>query len=130
MTIGDLNWMEAGFQRRLYCGLLEQNLGPALVIEDEEGIVCFCGAVIIWPGVAEIWFKMIRQTELLSLMRVLKRLLKKGAQHFKIRRIQANVEDGFDKGCRFAEFFQFTREALLKRHNYKGTDDIMYARLF
>jgi hypothetical protein len=126
----DLNWLD-GFHQRLYTGLLEQDLGPAVTIEDENGIVCMCGAVIIWPGVGEVWFQLIRKPKsLLSLMRELKRLIRVGVKHFKIRRLQAFVEDGFEKGCDFAQFFRFSREALLKQHSYTGKDDIMYARTF
>lgn len=130
MTVDDLDLVEDDWQRGLYRNMLLKNLGPAVVIEDQDGIVCMCGAVIIWPGVAEIWFRLIRVDHLFSLIRELRRLLKVGVKHFKIWRIQACVESKFAKGCRFAEVMGFEREALLKKHSYEGKDNIMYARLF
>ena len=130
MTTEDLRFVDGEFEQRLYAGMLREKLGPAIVIEDEQGVVCMGGAVIIWPGVAELWFRLIRTSHLLSLMKELRRLLEKGVKHFKIRRIQACVEDGFGKGCRFAEFMGFHREALLKKYSYDGKDSIIYTRLF
>ena len=130
MTVDDLELVEDDWQRGLYRNMLLQNLGPAVVIEDRDGIVCLCGTVIIWPGVAEAWFRLIRVDNLRPLVREVRRLLKVGARHFKVWRIQAVVESKFEKGCKFAEFMGFEREALLKKHSYEGKDNIMYARLF
>ena len=122
--------MPEGYERQLYAGMLRQDLGPALVIEDDEGVLCLCGAIIIWPGVAEIWLKLVRKDHLLSVLKELRRLLRLGVKKFRVRRLQACVEKGFDKGCRFAELFDFEKEAVLKKHSYNGKDNIMYARLF
>lgn len=130
MTVDDLDRVEDEWQRGLYRNMLEQKLGPAVVIEDRDGIVAMGGAVIIWPGVAEIWFRLIRKDHLFSLMKELKRLLEVGAKHFKVWRIQACVESKFDKGCKFAEFFGFEKEGILRKHNYNKADNVMYARLF
>ena len=131
MTIRDLELIDDDWQRGLYQGLLLNDLGPALVIEDEDGPVCIGSGLIIWPGVAEVSFRLLRKkTNLFALAKVLRRLIKKGVRHFGIWRLQATVEGGFDTGCRFAEFFGFKKEAVLKKHNYNGKDNIMYVRLF
>jgi len=99
-------------------------------MEDKYGPVCLCGAIIIWPGVAEVWFRLIRVKYMLSFIKELRRLIKRVVGDFKLWRIQASVEIGFEKGCRLAECMGFEREAVLRKHNYKKVDDIMYARLF
>jgi len=129
MTVDDLVLVDDDWQRGLYRNMLLQKLGPAVVIEDRDGIVCMGGAVIIWPGVAEVWFRLIRVNHLLSLIKELRRLLNVGVKHFELWRIQACVESKYEKGCKFAEFMGFEREALLKKHSYQGKDNIMYARL-
>lgn len=130
MTFADLKLVPEGLERQVYYQTIRQNLGPALVIEDEKGILCFCGCVFIWPGVAELWFKLVRVNHLKSLMRRLRWLIEKTADRYGLWRMQACVEEGFWKGYRFAEFMGFEKEAVLKRHNYNGKDNVLYVRLF
>lgn len=130
MTLDDLSGMPDGIERQLYTGMLKQDLGPTLVIEDKKGVLCLCGCVIIWTGVGELWFKLVRADHLLSLMPLLRRLIKETAKEYGLWRLQACVEVGFKKGYRFAEYMGFKKEAVLKRHNYNGKDNLMYARLF
>jgi L-amino acid N-acyltransferase YncA len=130
MTVDDLDLVAEDWQRALYRDMLVKKLGPAFVIEDEEGVVCLGGAVIIWPGVAEAWLRLIRVSHAISLIKELRRLMLVGAKHFKLWRIQACIESKFEKGCKFAEFMGLEREGLLKKHSYQGKDNIMYARLF
>ena len=130
MTIKDLKLIKDELHRTAFGEILERRLGPAVVIEDEQGPLCLGAGVILWPGVAEICFIPLHLRHLRSLIRRLRWLLERGAKRYGIRRLQAFIESGFEKGCRFAECMGFEKEAVLKLHHYTGKDSIIYARLF
>ena len=126
----DLVLVDDEYQRRLYAWAIKENSELSLAIEDEQGVLCLCGCIIRWRGVGEIWLKLVRVSQLKSLIKELRRLLQLGAKKFDIRRLHAFVDADFDKGIRFIEFLGFEREGLLKRFSYYGKDQYIYARLF
>ena len=130
MTIKDLELIKDELHRTAFGEILERRLGPAVVIEDEQGPLCLGAGVVLWPGVAEICFIPIQLRRLGSLVRRLRWLLEEGARRYGIWRLQACVEAGFTKGQRFAKCMGFEKEAVLKRHHHTGNDNVMYARFF
>lgn len=98
----------------------------------QDGKIVGCGGFTpLWEGVVEIWlflnpegFK--RKKVALRLMRhVLNDIIKREKYH----RIQAAVLKGYKKGMRFAEFFGFENEGLMKSYTADKEDFYRYARI-
>ena len=108
--------LEHEWLRPVYYDFFEEGRGPAWVFEDQDGpIVCF-GAVILWQGVCEIWFSLIREDRNIAMIRMARKFLDEQTIRFKIRRYHCTVSD--EVGARFAKFFGFTLETPNGMKNY------------
>ena len=99
----------------------------------QDGKIVGCGGFTpIWDGVAEIWmylepeaFK--RKRLALKLMKhILNDIIKREEYH----RIQAVVLKDYKAGIKFAEFFGFENEGLMKQYSVDKEDFYRFARTF
>ena len=135
-----LNWLDFNDINGLgLAGIISQS--DAKLIEDhctswtgiQDGKIVGCGGFTpLWEGVAEIWmylqpdaFK--RKKVALKLMKhILNDIIKQKRYH----RIQAIVLKDYKAGIRFAEFFGFKNEGLMKSYSVDKEDFYRYARVF
>lgn len=98
----------------------------------QDGKIVGCGGFTpIWTGVVEIWlylqpqaFK--RKRLALKLMRyILNDIISKEKYH----RVQAVVLKDYKDGMRFAEFFGFKNEGLMRQYSINKEDFYRYARI-
>ena len=98
----------------------------------QDGKIVGCGGFTpSWDGLADIWmyleptaFK--RKRLALRLMRqVLNDIIQQGKYH----RIQAVILKDYKEGMRFAEFFGFENEGLMKQYSSDKEDFYRYARI-
>ena len=131
MTVDDIPMLvlEHEWLRDVYYDYFDQGRGPAWVLEDEDGaIVCF-GASILWPGVCEVWFSLIRKDRNIAVIRMAKRFLEEQSKRFQIRRFQATVSN--DVGKKFVKFFGFNCETPdgMNGYNPDGSTAWLYSRV-
>jgi len=113
MVILDIPFLklEHEWLRDVYYDYFDQGRGPAWVLEDEDGRIACFGASILWPGVCEVWFSLIRsglsRNDRRNIVKV-KRFLEDQGKRFGIRRFHATISD--DVGKKFTEFFGFKCE--------------------
>ena len=135
-----LNWLDFNDINGLgLAGIISKS--DAKLIEDhctswtgiQDGKIVGCGGFTpLWEGVAEIWmylqpdaFK--RKKVALKLMKhILNDIIKQKRYH----RIQAIVLKDYKAGIRFAEFFGFKNEGLMKSYSVDKEDFYRYARVF
>ena len=98
----------------------------------QDGKIVGCGGFTpIWTGVAEVWmylqpdaFK--RKRLALRLMRhILNDIIRRKQYH----RIQAVVLKDYKEGIRFAEFFGFKNEGLMRQYSMNKEDFHRYSRI-
>ena len=99
----------------------------------QDGKIVGCGGFTpLWPGVAEIWMilspKAFKRKKLA--LKLMKRVLNDIIQRKGYHRIQATVLKGYKEGIRFAEFFGFENEGLMKQYTKDKEDFYRYARIF
>ena len=134
-----LNWLDFNNINGLgLAGIISKS--DAKLIEDhctswtgiQDGKIVGCGGFTpLWEGVAEIWmylqpdaFK--RKKVALKLMKhILNDIIKQKRYH----RIQAIVLKDYKAGIRFAEFFGFKNEGLMKSYSVDKEDFYRYARI-
>ena len=63
-------------------------------------------------------------------LRLMRHILNDIIQREKYHRLQAVVFKGYKEGMRFAEFFGFENEGLMKCYGFDGSDQYRYARIF
>lgn len=128
MTVQDLEYING--ERPKYEAVIVNDLGPALVIEDEKGPLCFVVAVIIWPGVAEMSLQMVRKEHLVGLLKRLRWLMKRTVEHCGLWRLQATVTSDWPGGDKWMKFFGLKKEGVLKQYCQDKSDGVMYGRTF
>jgi len=118
MTTNDIPHLvlEQDWLRSVYYDFIDEGRGPAWVLEDEEGLIACFGATILWAGVCEIWFSLIRHDRNLTVIRTSRKFLEEQAIRFGIHRYHATVTG--EKGRKFAEFFGFNCETPSGMLNY------------
>jgi GNAT superfamily N-acetyltransferase len=133
MTLNDIDRLNLSEQWLIdkYKQYLTGNVGPAYFVEDEHGLLCAFGAAFLWPGVCEVWFKLIAVRKGFQQLRIAKRYLDEHIQVMKIRRCEANVKCNFAAGIRFIEYLGFHSETPFGRKcfNPDGSDSFLYARI-
>lgn len=126
MTTDDIPMLvlEHEWLREVYYDYFDQGRGPALVIEDADGIIACVGASIIFPGMWEIWFSLIREGHNKIIVKEAKRLFKE----LDVRRFQCTISN--DVGRRFVEFFDFKCETPngMVGYNPDGSTAWLYSR--
>jgi RimJ/RimL family protein N-acetyltransferase len=98
----------------------------------QDGQIVGCGGFTpLWDGVADIWMYLApdafkRKKLALKLMKhILNDIMNKKKYH----RIQAVVLKDFKQGIRFAEFFGFKNEGLMKQYSMDKEDFYRFARI-
>jgi hypothetical protein len=133
MTISDIGLLDIKDQWLVekYIRYLQSNVGPAWIMEDEKGPLCAFGGAILWAGVGEIWYRLIRRDKIKSQIEKAKKLLEEQGKLYNIRRFYGTVNCNSPKSIRFAEFFGFYNETPngMKSYNPDGSDAYMYARI-
>lgn len=116
-------WME-----ERYIEYLTNNTGPAWILEDDNGKpLAAWGAAILWDGVGEVWFNLIRHENIKFIVRTIKVHLTDKTKEWGLWRLHASIKGDFEIGKRFAEFFGFKFEGNLKAYNPDGSDAAMFA---
>ena len=98
----------------------------------QDGKIVGCGGFTpLWKGVAEIWmylepeaFKRKRLA-----LKLMKHILNDIIERKEYHRIQAVVLKDYKEGIRFAEFFGFKNEGLMKQYSTNKEDFYRYARI-
>ena len=130
MNTSDIPYLvlEHEWLREVYYDYFDQGRGPAWVLQDDEGRIACFGATILWPGVCEVWFSLIRTDRTITVIRNVKRFLEEQGKRFGIRRFHATISD--EVGKRFVKFFGFkceTPDGMLG-YNPDGSIAYMYSR--
>jgi hypothetical protein len=130
MTAADIPSLvlEHEWLREVYYDYFDEGRGPAWVLEDEDGPVACFGATILWDGVCEVWFSLIRTDRTIVVIRNVKRFLEEQGERFGIRRFHATISD--DVGRKFVKFFGFKCETPegMKSYNSDGSTAWLYSR--
>ena len=110
MNTSDIPYLvlEHEWLREVYYDYFDQGRGPAWVLEDDDGMIACFGATILWPGVCEVWFSLVRTDRNITVIRNVKRFLEVQGKRFGIRRFHATISD--EVGKRFVKFFDFKCE--------------------
>lgn len=98
----------------------------------KNGKILGCGGFTpLWPGVTEIWLYLNPESfkKKKTALRLMRHILNDIIQREKYHRIQAVVLKGYDAGIRFAEFFGFENEGLMRSYTTDKEDFYRYARL-
>lgn len=124
--------LEAPWMRDRYYRYLESKNGPALVMEDEGGLLCAFGAVFLWEGTCEVWFSLIRQEHSVAMIRTVLRTIEQQASALHIRRMQATVRCDSEPSQTFIESLGFLLETPfgMKNYNPDGSAALLYSRSF
>ncbi len=120
--------LEHEWLRDAYYSYFDQGKGPAWVLEDENGMIACFGATILWPGVCEVWFSLIRKDRSITAIRTIRRFLEEQGKRFGVRRFHATISD--DIGRKFVKFFGFKLETPdgMKGYNPDGSTAWLYSR--
>jgi len=97
-----------------------------------NGKILGCGGFTpLWPGVAEIWLYLNPESfkKKKTALRLMRHILNDIIQREKYHRIQAVVLKEYDTGIRFAEFFGFENEGLMRSYTTDKEDFYRYSRL-
>ena len=131
MTVEDIPYLklEQESLREVFYDYFDQGRGPAWVLEDEDGRIACFGAAILWPGVCEVWFSLIRSDRNIVAIRSVKRFLEEQGKRFGVRRFHATISD--EVGKRFVKFFGFTLETIngMVGYNPDGSTAWLYSRI-
>ena len=105
------------------------NNSTVVFVDEDGGFVGFAGILPMGEGVGEAWFS----PSPLFLKRPRAALAVKDALETTIARTgvircQATVDADFEKGRRFAAYFGFKEEGLLRKY-FRGKDHYMMARV-
>jgi len=99
-------------------------------IYDEEGVMGVVGCTPIWEGVANMWTLLgegiYREPKAFSLLTG--KLIEEMFNKYRLRRADAHVKIGHDKGVEWIERFGFVREGTMRRYLPDGSDAYLYAR--
>ena len=134
-----LNWLDFNNINGLgLAGIISKS--DAKLIEDhctswtgiQDGKIVGCGGFTpLWEGVAEIW--MYLQPDAFKrkkvALKLMKHILNDIIKQKKYHRIQAIVLKDYKAGIRFAEFFGFKNEGLMKSYSVNKEDFYRYARI-
>ncbi len=131
MTADDIPYLvlEQEWLREVYYDYFDQGRGPAWVLEDADGMIACFGASILWPGVCEVWFSLIRTDRNITVIRQSKRFLEEQGKRFGVRRFHATISD--DVGKKFVEFSGFKCETPkgMLGYNPNGSTAWLYSRV-
>ena len=131
MTTSDIPFLvlEQESLREVFYDYFEEGRGPAWVLQDDEGRIACFGATILWPGVCEVWFSLIRTDRTITVIRNVKRFLEEQGKRFGIRRFQATISDSV--GRKFVKFFGFKCETPkgMLGYNPDGSTARLYSRV-
>jgi hypothetical protein len=116
--------------REVYYDYFDEGRGPAWVLEDEAGVIACFGATILWPGVCEVWFSLIRTDRTIVAIRNIKRFLEEQGKRFGVKRFQSSVNVNNDVSIKFVKFFGFKNETPggMKCYLPNGDDAYLYSR--
>ncbi|MCK5611575.1 GNAT family N-acetyltransferase [Candidatus Pacearchaeota archaeon] len=122
--------LEHEWLRDVYYDYFDQGRGPAWVLEDEDGRIACFGASILWPGVCEVWFSLIRTDMPIAVIRKAKRFLEEQGKRFGVKRFQCSVNVNNEISIKFVEFFGFKNETPkgMKFYLPNGDDAYLFSR--
>ncbi len=131
MTIADVKYLKLkeDWMVEMHERYLNADIGPAWIMEDENGPLCAFGAAFLWTGVCETWFHLIRKDKIFTVVRTGMKYLTEQGKKFGVRRYEATATCEDDTKCRFLEFMGFKLEGRKPRYNPDGSDAYMYGRL-
>ena len=117
--------------RDVYYEYFDEGRGPAWVLEDESGIIACFGATILWPGVCEVWFSLVRADKSISVIRNAKKFLEEQGERFGVKRFQAAVNVNNKTSIKFVEFFGFKNETPKGMKSYlpDGSTAYLFSRI-
>lgn len=131
MTPDDIPFLvlEHEWLRDVYYDYFDEGRGPAWILEDEYGIIACFGASILWPGVCEVWFSLVRTDKPVTVIRNSKRFLEEQGRRFGVRRFHATISN--EVGRKFVKFFGFECETPegMKSYNPDGSTAWLYSRV-
>jgi hypothetical protein len=117
----------------MYPAITEKHLTLAVFSDDGKALLV-TGLVFYWNGVAENWCIVIDR-ELMeknakSLVRDMHMMIDEARKGFKLHRIQCIVDSENVRDLRWATFFGFEPEGLMKKYGPDGKDYYRLARTF
>lgn len=132
MTAADIPYLvlEHESLREVYYDYFDEGRGPAWVLEDEDGPIACFGATILWPGVCEVWFSLVRTDRTITVIRNAKRFLEEQGKRFGVKRFQSSVNVNNEISIKFVEFFGFKNETPkgMKCYLPNGDDAYLFSR--
>jgi hypothetical protein len=132
MTTSDIPFLvlEQESLRDVYYDYFEEGRGPAWVLQDEDGRIACFGASILWDGVCEVWFSLIRSDRNITVIRTVKRFLEEQGKRFGVKRFQSSVNVNNEISLKFVKFFGFKNETpeSMKCYLPNGDDAYLFSR--
>ena len=122
----DAEWMYERYRRYLEC-----ETGPAFILSDDANSpLCAFGCAVLWDGVAEAWFNLIRKENTITQIRIVKRCIESQIVKLKIRRLHATAKCTSDISKKFVEAMGFRCETPfgMKAYNPDGSAAYLYSR--
>lgn len=96
-----------------------------------NGKIAGCGGLILfsWPGVAEAWVMATTHaaTYPVTWCRTFRFMLDKLVKDYSLRRVQAQVQEDFERGRRWIELLGFHSEGVMPHYGPNGEAFVMYA---
>jgi hypothetical protein len=106
--------------------------GPTYAIILPNGRVgCIVGGILSWPGVARVWA--ITTVSLdqhpVGASKAVLALILNGVQYYNIHRLEMTVKADYLAGIKWAQFFGFEAEGLLRSYGQDKSDYLIFGRL-
>lgn len=106
-----------------YAHRLEQPDWAYTIVDDDQVLFC-TGIMDMWPGTGEVWF--IGSQEIhrrpRAVVEFCRREMRFCAKERGLWRIQGVCRADWPQALRFAEFFGFRNEGLMRRYGPEGSD--------
>lgn len=108
---------------------------PAILLFGPDGKpILLTGLILFWSGVAENWCMVIDREAMLKYSKyVVKDMLEmidQAKNAFSLHRIQCIVDAENERDIRWASFYGFEKEGLMRKYGHDGKDFIRMARVF
>lgn len=106
--------------------------GPTWAVILPDGrIGCVVGGVSRWPGVARVWAITTDALDQhpVGVTKAVLALIVNGVQYYNIHRLEMTVKSSYLAGIRWAKFFGFEAEGLLRSYGKDKSDYLIFGRL-
>lgn len=115
-----------------YCAISPETVfskHPAWTLESDKEIIACGGAIVFWPGVAQVWLIVspVAQNHRIAFVRAVRIKFRELVKVHGINRLQAIVNADFAEGKTFVKMFGFRCEGYMHGYLPDGGDAMLFA---